>query len=45
MKVIDMKIEAVREAVLHGGESAVDMYRSNIAVEYEPRNVHGTGRR
>jgi hypothetical protein len=34
MKVIDMKIEAVRDAVLHGGESPVNIYQSNIAVEY-----------
>jgi len=30
MKVIDMAIEAVREAVLYGKQSPVDIYRSNL---------------
>ena len=34
MKVIDMKIDAVREAVLVAKQSAVDLYRSTIAVDY-----------
>jgi type III restriction enzyme len=34
MKVIDMKIDAVREAVLVAKQSPVDLYRSNIAVDY-----------
>ena len=34
MKVIDMKIEAVREAVLVAKQNAVDIYRSTIAVDY-----------
>ena len=37
MKVIDMKIDAVREAVLVGKHSAVDLYRSSIAVDYDPK--------
>jgi hypothetical protein len=35
MKVIDMKIDAVREAVLVGKHSPVDLYRSGIAVDYD----------
>lgn len=35
MKVIDLKVEAVREAVLVSKQSAVDLYRSSIAVDYE----------
>ncbi|MGI8868698.1 MAG: hypothetical protein ACR2F6_07575 [Mycobacteriales bacterium] len=42
MKVIDMKIAQVREAVLHGKDSPVDVHRSNISVEYDPKNFHGT---
>ena len=34
MKVIDMKIDAVRDAVLFAKQSAVDLYRSTIAVDY-----------
>jgi hypothetical protein len=40
MKVIDMKNDAVREAVLHGKQSPADVYRSKIAVDYDPKN-HG----
>lgn len=34
MKVIDMKIDAVREAVLVARQNAVEIYRSTIAVDY-----------
>jgi type III restriction enzyme len=34
MKVIDMKIEAVREAVLVAKQSPLNLYRSTIAVDY-----------
>src|SRR5258708_25099869 len=34
MKVIDMKIETVRESVLVAKQSALDVYRSTIAVDY-----------
>jgi hypothetical protein len=34
MKVIDLKIDAVRESVLVAKQSAVDLYRSTIAVDY-----------
>jgi hypothetical protein len=37
MKVIDLKIEAVREAVVVSKQSAVDLYRSTIAADYGPR--------
>jgi hypothetical protein len=37
MKVIDMKIDAVREAVLFGKHSPVDLYRSSNAVDYDPK--------
>lgn len=43
MKAIDMKIAAVREAVLHGKDSPVDIYRSNIGVEYDDASSHGSG--
>jgi hypothetical protein len=36
MRVIDMQIEATREAVLFGKQSAVDLYRSDFAIEYGP---------
>lgn len=35
MRVIEMKAEAVRTAVLAGRQSAVDIYRSSIAGDYE----------
>ena len=34
MKVIDMKIDVVRESVLVAKQSPVDLYRSTIAVDY-----------
>ena len=34
MKVIDMKIEGVRDAVWIAKHSAIDLYRSTIAVDY-----------
>ena len=34
MKVIDMKIDVVRESVLVAKQSQVDLYRSTIAVDY-----------
>jgi type III restriction enzyme len=37
MKVIDMKIDAVCDAVLVGKQSPVDLYRSSIAVDYGPK--------
>ena len=37
MKVIDMKKDAVREAVLVSKQSPVDLYRSSIAVDYSPK--------
>ena len=37
MKVIDMKIGAVRESVLVVKQSLVDLYRSTIAVHYDSR--------
>jgi type III restriction enzyme len=43
MKVIDMQLPAVREAVLHGKKSAVDVYRSKIAIEFDPKSFHGAG--
>jgi hypothetical protein len=36
MKVIDMKSESVREAVLLG-KSAADLYGSSSAVDYDPK--------
>jgi len=35
MRVIDMKIEEVREAILVTSQNAVDLYRSKIAVDYD----------
>ena len=37
MKVLDMKLEAVREAVLVGNQSAVELYQSSVAVDYDPK--------
>jgi hypothetical protein len=37
MKVLDMKIDSVRESVLVAKQSAVDLYRSAIAVDYGPK--------
>ena len=31
-----MKREDVREAVLHRGDKAVDLYRSELGVDYQP---------
>jgi hypothetical protein len=42
MKVVDMKIEAVRDAVLVREESPAYIYRSSIAVDYDPKR-HGDG--
>ena len=36
MRVIDMKVDAAREAVLSDERSAVDLYRSGVAVDYVP---------
>lgn len=36
MRALDMKREAVREAVLHRGDKAVDLYRSELGVDYQP---------
>jgi type III restriction enzyme len=37
MKVLDMQNAAVRHAVLDSMQPAVDIYRSNIAVDYDPK--------
>lgn len=34
MKVIDIKIDVVRETVLIAKQNAIDLYRSAIAVDY-----------
>lgn len=39
MRVLDMQQPAVREAVVAGGESAVDFYRSNYAADYHPTAI------
>ncbi len=36
MRVLDMKRDAVREAVLHRGQKAVDLYRSELGIDYQP---------
>jgi type III restriction enzyme len=36
MRVLDMNREGVREAVLHRGDKAVDLYRSELGVGYQP---------
>lgn len=38
MRVLDMKIRAIREAVLAGRKSPIEFYKSDIAIEYEPRS-------
>lgn len=40
MTVIDMQMEAVREAVLTGKQSPVDIYRSKLSIEYDAKG-HG----
>lgn len=35
MKVLDMKLEAVRDTVLVGNQSAVELYQSSVAVDYD----------
>jgi len=37
MKVVDMQNAAVRDVVLDSMQPAVDIYRSNIAVDYDPK--------
>ena len=39
MRVIDLKIDNAREAVLFTSQSAVDLYRSNIAVDYDSKKA------
>lgn len=41
MKVIDMQIPLVREAVILGKQSPVDIYRSSLSIEYDTK-WHGT---
>lgn len=41
MKIIDMQVSAVRDAVLAGRESPVDIYRSDVSIEYDPKDFHG----
>lgn len=36
MRVLDMKIQAVREAIMAGIKSPLDLYISDIAVSYDP---------
>ena len=37
MRVLDMKREAVRENVLVGNQSALELYESSLAVDYDPK--------
>lgn len=37
MKVVDLKPDVVREAILFREQSAADIYRSNLAVDYDPK--------
>jgi type III restriction enzyme len=39
MKAVDLKIDAVREAVLVGKQRPADIYRSSIAVDYDPQGA------
>jgi type III restriction enzyme len=36
MKVLDMRNAAVRDAVLAGKQPPIDLYRSSVAVDYNP---------
>lgn len=38
MRVLDMKIRAVREAIMAGRNSPIEFYISDLAVEYKPRS-------
>jgi hypothetical protein len=40
MRVLDMQESAVRDAVRHRNDSAVDFYHSDIAVDYDTSKVH-----
>ncbi len=37
MRVLDMQLPDVRDAVLAGKQPAIDVYRSTIAIEYDPK--------
>jgi type III restriction enzyme len=37
MKVLDMKSEAIRDTVRSTKDSAIDLYRSRVAVHYDPK--------
>jgi hypothetical protein len=37
MRVLDMKRDAVRQAVMAGTQTAMEIYQSNIAVDYDPK--------
>ena len=39
MRVIDMKLEAVRQSILFDKKSAADIYRSDVAVNYNPETA------
>ena len=44
MRVLDLQESAVRDAVRHRNESAVEFYYSDIAVDYDTSKVHAHGR-
>lgn len=39
MKVLDLQLEAVREAVLSGGKTALDLYSSTFASDYDSHRL------
>jgi hypothetical protein len=43
LKVIDMKIEAVRESVLVSNQTAIEIYSSSLAVDYDPHGDREPG--
>jgi type III restriction enzyme len=43
MRVIDMQRPAVREAVMTGKQSPVDLYRSSLSIEYDGQTQHLPG--
>ena len=43
MKVIDMQLPQVRNAVLDGKDSPIDIYLSNLSMEYNVQGIGGLG--
>lgn len=40
MRVLDMQVRPLREAIIAGRKSPVEFYKSDLAVEYDPSSQH-----